>query len=285
MNANNIFSFKRFGKYFVSDLKTAAANFGLSLLTTPFIFLAMFLIFNVFIAFISGIGWTGPNLGVRIMGLILSLVITCLVMPSKVYGKITEKQYGSFWLMTPASTLEKSTSMILISCIIAPVLTICLYLGIDAILCAIDPSCGSNIISSLFKAGSEGIEMINTILGSGDEIPEQIASFLISVINPWMYLGEFLGLVLPFLFGAVFFKKNKVVYTILMLAAIGMASSFILSPIMIHSMENLVATNDPFAVFEHPVFKNLRLINFISNIVTDLVFMVLIYFRIKTLKH
>ena len=32
MKTNDIFNFQRFGKYFASDLRTCAANYGLSLL-------------------------------------------------------------------------------------------------------------------------------------------------------------------------------------------------------------------------------------------------------------
>lgn len=285
MNANNIFSFKRFGKYFVSDFKNATANFGLSLLATPFIVLGMFFIVCLLTNFVSGMEWNGPVAGIRIFGLVISLAITCIVMPTKTYGKITEKQYGSFWLMIPASSLEKSISMILISSIIAPLATIVLYLAVDAVLCALDPSCGSNIISLIIKLGTEGIDTVRNLLVGIDEVPESVATFVTTMMNPWMYVGEFMGLVLPFLFGAVFFKKNKVVYTILMLAAIGMATSFMVSPIMMNYMSDIITTNDPSVVFEHPLFKNLHIINLVSNLVTDLIFMVLIFIRVKTIKH
>ena len=38
MKANDIFNFRRFGKYFASDLRTCWANYGLSLLTISTIF-------------------------------------------------------------------------------------------------------------------------------------------------------------------------------------------------------------------------------------------------------
>ena len=51
MKNNDIFTFRRFGKYFASDLRSCSANYGLSLLTisllTPLATYAIFLIFSI----------------------------------------------------------------------------------------------------------------------------------------------------------------------------------------------------------------------------------------------
>ena len=164
---NDIFNFRRFGKYFTSDLRTCVANYGLSLLTmavlTP---IATYALISGF-SYLMGGSWEGPQIPTR--AFIFFMMVVCLVvtMPVKCYGKLTEKQYGSFWLTLPASRLEKFISMIIITCIIAPIAGFGIYLGIDAIICAIDPTCGEGLMATginYFRNASEFIDEIGGML-------------------------------------------------------------------------------------------------------------------------
>ena len=95
MKTNEIFNFRRFGKYFASDFRTCAANYGLSLLTiailTP---IATYALIAGFTYLMAG-SWEGPQLPVR--SVIYGMMMLCMVvtMPVKCYGKITEKRYGT----------------------------------------------------------------------------------------------------------------------------------------------------------------------------------------------
>ena len=145
---NDIFNFRRFGKYFTSDIRTCTANYCLSLLTmavlTP---IATYALISGF-AYLMGGSWEGPGAPTRAFIFFMMAVCLVVTMPVKCYGKLTEKQYGSFWLTLPASRLEKFISMIIITCIIAPIVGFGIYLGIDAIICAIDPTCGEGLMAT-----------------------------------------------------------------------------------------------------------------------------------------
>ena len=292
---NDIFNFSRFGKYFASDIRTCRSNFGLSLLTIALLFpVATYFITTVFNFVINSV-WDGPDMGLRVFVFVVAMLCMIITMPVKCYGRITEKQYGSSWLMLPASRLEKFVSMFLLTCIIVPVAGIVLYLGMDALICALDHTCGKNLIAG-------GMELIR---GMGDlqsltmnfvdenvtiEDAAAVQEILKQVSSPWLYIDEIFAMTLPFLLGAVFFKSGKSVKTFLALFAISTAISIAATPLMTNWAMNIAndMNDDPMAVlelFRNGFFKHLVLIDIISDTVSNLALMAGIWFRIKTLKH
>lgn len=292
---NDIFNFRRFGKYFASDLRTCRANYGLSLMTisilTPVV---LYIVVTAFSLMLSST-WDGPAIGLR--AFIFCIAVVCLVvtMPVKCYGKLTEKQYGSFWLTLPASKLEKFISMILITCLITPVIGIATYLCADSIICGFDGTCGRSLTAG-------GIELIRNLGNMKDVtlnfIDESITienaavaqDMIRQISSPWIYIDEFFGITLPFLLGAIYFKNGKTVKTALAIFAFSMATSIIMSPFLTNLASEIVsnANSDPetvFQLFSHGIFKNLVLIDTISDTVLNLTLLTGIWFRIKTLKH
>lgn len=296
---NDIFNFRRFGKYFTSDLRTCSANYGLSLLTmavlTP---IATYALISGF-AYLMGGSWEGP--GVRTRAFIFFMMAVCLVvtMPVKCYGKLTEKQYGSFWLTLPASRLEKFISMLIITCVIAPIAGLGIYLGIDAIICAMDPTCGEGLMATgvnYFRNAGEFIDEIGgmmTLNFGNEKIPVEDRTLTLDILkqinNPWLYIDDFFGMSLPFLLGAIYFKKGKTVKTILMLAVIGTAASSIMAPAMKEWAMRLAESNDAemivYNMFNSGLFRHFVLIDTISDTMVNLAILTGIWFRIKTLKH
>ena len=114
---------------------------------------------------------------------------------------------------------------------------------------------------------------------------------IIGQINsPLLYADELIGMTLPFLLGAVFFKNSKTVKTILVLFAFSTAISIIATPIMESWASNVFDSlnDDPTVLtrlFDNGFFKNLVLIDTISDTVINLALMAGVWFRIKTLKH
>lgn len=292
---NDIFNFRRFGKYFTTDFRTCWANYGLSLMTISLLApIALYLIV-VAINQILHNTWDGPDIGLRVFAFAVAMICMVVTMPVKCYGKITEKQYGSFWLNLPASRLEKFISMILMTCIIVPVSGALLYLGLDALICAFDHTCGQNLIAGgmelLQKMGEAKDVTLNLIDESITIEDATLAQEIIRQMNnPWMYLDEIFCFTLPFLLGAVYFKSGKTVKTFIALFAISTATGIIMSPIMtdwaVKIIEN--ANDDPTAIFQmfnNKLFKNLVLIDTVTDTVTNLALLLGIWFRIKTLKH
>lgn len=295
MNTKDIFNFNRFGKYFVSDLRTCAANYGLSLLTlavlTPLALECITGVFNM----ILGLTWEGAGIGMRAG--IFGVAMFCMIvtMPSKCYGRLTDKQYGSFWLMLPASRVEKFISMMLICCIVAPFISICMYLGIDAVLCAIDHTCGENIIAGALNMMDEFTTFKMNLGGSDIEISEEYimmyenaSKFIDQVTNPWLYVDELLCASLPFVLGAICFKKGKIVKTFLALAALSTAVSMLATPIMMGYMGDLMTASEDEVMkmmFESGFYNSLIWMDIVGDFILYGGMTVAVWFRLKTLKH
>ena len=182
-----IMDFNRFGKYFVSDLKSCAVNYGYSLILICLMGLIIY-IGTVSMGLLFNGTWGGPTEAFRSNVFWLSMFVMAVTMPVKCYGGLTEKKTGSQWLMIPASKLEKFLSMVLITAVFIPMIAFCVSLGLDALLCAVDHTCGSSLISAFIGADQK----INSII----------------------------SLSLSFLLGAIFFKSSKTVKTFLVLFAI-----------------------------------------------------------------
>lgn len=296
MKTNEIFDFKRFGKYFGSDIRTCWANFGLSLLANAlFLPIAIYVITSALHLALRN-DWSGPSMEVRLFVFVAAMFCIVATMPVKSYGKVTEKQYGSFWLTLPASRLEKFLSMVIMTCIIVPVTSLVISLGIDAIICGLDHTCGNSLIS-------EGVDMIRN-LGTQKEITlnmmyesleihdaEVAQNFINQVSSPWLYIDEIFGITLPFLLGAIFFKKGKTVKTFLAIFALSTMISIIATPMMFNwSVEffNAAEVSDSAlltTVFDNAFFRNLVLIDTIGDLIWNGALLTGIWFRIKTLKH
>ena len=117
-----------------------------------------------------------------------------------------------------------------------------------------------------------------------------IQQIIDQINSPLLYADELIGMTLPFLLGAVFFKKSKTVKTILVLFAFSTAVSIVSTPIMESWASNVFdSLNDDPAVitrlFDNGFFKNLVVIDTISDTIVNLALMAGVWFRIKTLKH
>ena len=127
-----IMDFNRFGKYFVSDLKSCAVNYGYSLILICLMGLIIY-IGTVSMGLLFNGTWGGPTEAFRSNVFWLSMFVMAVTMPVKCYGGLTEKKTGSQWLMIPASKLEKFLSMVLITAVFIPMIAFCVSLGLDAV--------------------------------------------------------------------------------------------------------------------------------------------------------
>ena len=216
---DNTFKISRFGKYFVYDLKRQWKNIGMLMLIFSLFPIIFYMIYMFFAAMFDGglmkifIGLEidGPAGGTRFGVFAVMSTIFVMLFPSRAYGEITNKAKGSEWLMLPASRLEKFTSMMLISLIVIPLVYVVVYFLSDAFVCLLDKSCGDSLMS--FR--------INKEIGSSD--------FVIPANGLWILASTIVGNAIVFLLGGLIFKKWKVVGTVLVLFALQMVFSGLLS--------------------------------------------------------
>lgn len=216
---DNTFKISRFGKYFVYDLKRQWKNIGMLMLIFSLFPIIFYMIYMFFAAMFDGglmkifIGLEidGPAGGTRFGVFAVMSTIFVMLFPSRAYGEITNKAKGSEWLMLPASRLEKFTSMMLISLVVIPLVYVVVYFLSDAFVCLLDKSCGDSLMS--FR--------INKEIGSSD--------FVIPANGLWILASTIVGNAIVFLLGGLIFKKWKVVGTVLVLFALQMVFSGLLS--------------------------------------------------------
>ena len=296
MKTNDIFDFRRFGKYFASDIRTCAANYGLSLLALTILAPIATELITAGFSLLLDLTWQGAWLGLRVGVFAIAMLCLVVTMPVKCYGKLTDKQYGAFWLMLPASRLEKFVSMLLICCIIAPALGLGIYIGIDTLICAIDHTCGQSMIAgaidlidkmTTFKMNMGGVEV--DVPKESIMALENGSKFIRQITNPWLYVDEILCVSLPFLLGAICFKTRKTVMTFLAMAAFSMALSMFATPLMLSVMDKFtMAASEEDAMrmmFESGFYNNLIWIDIVSDTLLYGGIIAGIWFRIKTLKH
>ena len=270
---NKIFSLKRFGRYFTFDLKNAVNNFGLSLLIMCCL-PVMLLIGRVLLSIIFGGGESIPSLPERISLFSIALLIMMITSPMKLYGGLTEKKYGSSWLLIPASRLEKFISMLLICLIVVPVAYLIVYLGVDGIL---------SLLIKDYSPAIIGSDAMKTFMSF--HIPEDIPFEMVGGSSLYFF-GSMAATILVFLLGGLCFKKGKVGKTILALFIIMMVVGIITFIIFVKSPEHFESLMERADVMDpERIASSISTWSWILNILFFGGLGTAIYFRLKTLKH
>ena len=266
---NNIFDIKRFGQYFLYDLRRAWNNYGLSLLLMGLIPIILYVVYQ-FISLVSG---RGTNLMPDPMKFVALFAVLCVVILGagvKLYGFVTEKRAGSDFLILPASTTEKWLSLALIVCIVLPVVLFVLLFVSDALMSLVFPlTYGGRLFNQAFA---------NDILA--EVMDEEGVSFKL----PAVLFCNWCESILVFTLGAICFKRAKVAKTLLCLFGFSIVLSMLM--VLIFGTSH-IDTEQLEAFFESPdrVFSFL---NWTVNIVYTVIIGGLlwgIWYRLRTLKH
>ena len=286
---NDIFNFRRFGKYFISDARSCTADFGLSMMLFSIMGLIIYLLFGTIRLALDG-AWISADGGFRSFTFIICMCTMVISMPVKCYGKITDRKEGASWLMVPASTLEKSLSMILMTTVFVPALTMGIYFIIDMVICRMDPSCGT----PLFEMAKDLFKLLgNFSVTAGMEMADYpaISDFTRQLSCPWLYIDDFIMVCLTFLLGAIFFRSGKTVKTLLAIFISTMIISVAATPVMTHWFKAFAADlqmegpENLNALFSSGIFRHAALIDTINDTLINLALLAGIFFRVKTLKH
>ena len=259
-----IFDIKRFGKYFRYDLSHAVSNYWMTALILgfwPFIWL----VFSRLFAVIFGYDGSTGDFFYQSWPFIL-MIIVCMSFGARVYGGVTDRKKGTDWIAIPASSLEKTLSLLLITCIILPAVLFVLIILSNSLVSLFVPDFGS-----VLPFGK-----INEYVHFGED------EFFNIPLVAWMNWCEN---ILAFTLGALCFKRNKVGKTILCYIAFGVLIG-ILMMLIFHTtsidddtIERLLGDFD--------ATRAQTLINVGLNLIYGVVFAALIggiWARIKTIK-
>lgn len=209
----DFFEIRRFGNYLLYDLRNARNYFWVSLIVLGLLPIIGYVFSQIFCHLFTG-GWGGSSLAVanQISMACIALITLFISFPIKVYGRITEKRFGSDWILIPASSFEKWLSVIIITCVALPLCFGALFLGSDALLSAVIPEYGNSII--------------NHFSGFKEIVADSTDGILNMNLAPCLYLS-WCESILTFTLGALVFKKAKGAKTILVTFAIGTLFSMI----------------------------------------------------------
>ena len=217
---NNVFSAKRFGKYFLYDLNNAKSNFGISLLILGLLPIIIFMISELFSLLFNGAFTINSDASLpgRIVGACVAEAVVLMVGPVKLYGHVTDKRAGSSFLMLPASIFEKWLSMVLMVVLVMPVCFSCVYLLSDSLMGVIFPNSFGKPVVSL------PLDEVKAFM------TEQLPDVHFSIVG--LTFANWVMYVLFFALGAIVFKKGKVGKCILVLFGLAMLLSLILTAIV-----------------------------------------------------
>lgn len=289
---NDIFNLNRFGRYLMTDVRNAVSNYGISILVMATLGLSIDVFVGLFHMIVSD-GWQGIGISARVPLFLLAFAVTLVSAPSKLFGHITEKKAGSAFLTLPVSTLEKTLSMVIVSCIMVPAAFVIVYLSIDLMVCSCDSTCGESLIeaATTFRA-----DILDSLVCRHISELSVVMNNPEALVNPLLYIDDIVGVSLLFLLGALLFKKSKIAKTIGSIILICMVLSMIATPLLVsgikYDMVQLMLNNEltPVTFSQHfPVLtwicRNLALADTINDTVINLLLICLIWLRIKKINH
>ena len=289
---NDIFNINRFGRYLMTDVRNAVSNYGISILVMATLGLSIDVFVGLFHMIVSE-GWQGIGISARVPLFLLAFAVTLVSAPSKLFGHITEKKAGSAFLTLPVSTLEKTLSMVIVSCIMVPAAFVIVYLSIDLMVCSCDSTCGESLIeaATTFRA-----DILDSLVCRHISELSVVMNNPEALVNPLLYIDDIIGVSLLFLLGATIFRKSKIAKTIGSIILICMVLSMIATPLLVsgikYDMVQLMLNNEltPVTFSQHfPVLtwicRNLALADTINDTVINLLLIFLIWLRIRKINH
>lgn len=269
---NDIFNPKRFCAYLRYDLIRNQQSFGLAILILGLIPVIIYLLCGIFCTILD-LGWIAPNEIVRWIIYCLTTMIFIFIYPSKVYGFITERRAGANFLMLPVSITEKYLSILLHALVIAPLAYMILYFGSDGILCIIDPNCGTPLWRfGCINAYRNLMTNLNAMTATSLQNINPIFNIIMNTVNN----------MLIFVLGALWFSKHKIGKTILSLIVINIALSLLTTPLMLGQMTKQYG--DFSGTFD-ALLETYYVIASIGAILLAIILAILIFLRLKTIKH
>ncbi len=266
---NNVFNFKRFGQYLAYSLKYAWSRVGLSLIICAAMPFFVFATEQIFSLLIFG-EFSEMSLWVRLITVWCMFAVCSIYVPTKLYGRLTDKRYGSDYLMIPVSMPEKFVSLLAVLLVVVPVAFVFVFLLVDLLMGLILPNLYGTAVLMRDCSFFFGSPMYD--------------GFDFGINWFWCFYANWLCSVLAFALGAMVFKKSKIVKTFLVIFLVSIIwsvlATFGIVAVWDSASFQVALENDSiYAVNWLNVSVNLQ-IAFIAVVLA-----VLVYVRMKTIKH
>jgi len=227
---SEVFNWNRFWRYFRSDFNSFISRYGITLLVLSTMAVTIDAFNGLFSSIITG-SWVGTVAPVRFILFGIFGVVVMLTAPGKLYGHLTDRREGAAFLMLPVSKLEKFISMVVITGVVTPFIFGLIYMGLDIMVCMVDPTCGESMFSQLFFTDFKSI-LASTISPSDLQEWGPFMNNISSALTPFVYLDDIFQVMMYFLLGALIFKTSKTGKTLGCLILLALTVEMLLSPIM-----------------------------------------------------
>ena len=215
---NEVFNLKRFGTYFLYDLRQMWRKHSRAAILIGFSS-AIFYVIWVLCSLIFTRQWSAPIIETRYVLLIFAFTVLEFYQ-TRTYGYLTDPREGAAWLMVPASRTEKFVSMILMTLVAIPILFFVVFFALDGFLSLVDPTFGKSLFAGFISTSQDLYDGISTIGESSPVIFSTGAFVFLSIVS---FFCNFLY----FLLCGICFKRNKIVWAIAIIFGVSTLVSII----------------------------------------------------------
>lgn len=219
------------------------------------------------------------------------LTFICCLIPFILYKNENRRMEGTFYAVSPSSTLEKTVSMLVISSVIFPLLCTVLLLSLDSLLTLMPFEHGyrGELWSTLFST-RRYIDSAMKVLGAMNTPAESmdIVNQCYDMIKA-LSVPPVVGMALNqsfFIFLNMLFRRHKIGYTLLTFLCLGIisiAAAIILSITFYAKLNN--STDIDLEAFIRSFSTGYTLLVIILTYALPILFWVLTYIRIRRIQY
>ena len=234
---------------------------------------------------------TGGSLGTTGRGTLVATLLQfyCFLIPFLLYKNENRHVEGTFYGITPASTLEKTLTVFVIATLLFPALTSVLMLSLDSLLASMptDGGFSGHIWKNIFTTSGFADDLFNI-----DPSPEK--TFILDRLDnatPALFLNPYFSMLLSqsaLIFMAMLFRTHKIGKTLLVFCGVGFLVSIGATWSIVETVKHLDETALSSAdaeILARWVENFVKTVMVFTCYVLPVVFWVLTYFRIRRIQY
>lgn len=234
---------------------------------------------------------SGGSLGTTGRGTLVATLLQfyCALIPFLLYKNENRHVEGTFYGITPASTLEKTLTVFVIATLLFPALTSVLMLSLDSFLASMptDGGFSGHIWKNIFTTSGFADNLFNI-----DPSPEK--TFILDRLyntTPALFLNPYFGMLLgqsALIFMAMLFRTHKIGKTLLVICGVGFLVSVVATWSIVATVKHLdeaVLNSMDAEILANWVENFVKIVMVFTCYVLPVVFWVLTYFRIRRIQY
>lgn len=234
---------------------------------------------------------TGGSLGTTGRGTLVATLLQfyCSLIPFLLYKNENRHVEGTFYGITPASTLEKTLTVFVIATLLFPALTSVLMLSLDSLLASMptDGGFSGHIWKNIFTTSGFADDLFNFA-------PSPEKTFILDRLfnaTPALFLNPYFGMLLgqsALIFMAMLFRTHKIGKTLLVICGVGflvsVGATWSIVATVNHLDEAVLDSMDA-EILANWVENFVKTVMVFTCYILPVVFWVLTYFRIRRIQY